>query len=818
MVLVESLTMVEFRGIRNLTLELKKKNFAVCGPNGTGKSGVVDAIEFVLTGNIARLSGEGKGEVSIEEHAPHVDSRSNPQKALVRASIVIPSVGGKTFTIERSAKTPKMFTLSPASEEAAKVIQFLSAHPEIVLSRRELIRYVLATPGKRDEEVRALLHLDSVNDVRMAFARILKTCTRSVTAVDADLKRSRVSLLTAMDITALTLGNILAATNERRATLALPAIAELTAKTSLKDGVTTAAAKPQKIVKSQALLDQKTVADALSETILSAEWQAMTQKISDEIGELSRDPAARTGVTMDSFYNAGLSLIEKEACPFCDTEWDLAKLKAHIQSKLDSLKYAAKKREDLAAKISAHLAPLSDLTYALNSVFAHAANAAPKQLMLQTRAFRQATIGRVEALAKLTPFDASLAAIESLKAGVPAQVTEELEALAKYVTELPDPNKEQAARDWLLIASEKFDAFNNDRRRDKKARDEAERATDIAALYSKVSDAYLTGIYDAVQEKFSEYYRVINSNDESKFEAKLKPSLGKLGFNVDFYGRGLFPAGAYHSEGHQDSMGLCLYLALMKHLHGDSFTIAIFDDVLMSVDSGHRREVCALLKKEFPRTQFVMTTHDPIWLKHMRTEGLISGKSAMMFKTWDVGQGPTLLDDRDIWKEIEDHLKTENVREAAGALRHYLEYVSGELCHALRAPVEYRGDAAYQLGDMLPSAIGRMRKYFTSGIAAAKSWGRDDLAAEIAARDQAFAALATASNIEQWQINALIHYNSWANLTPKELAVVVAAFKALIEGFQCFDCGRFVAAVPERSTAEVLRCGCGKISISLTKK
>ena len=61
------------------------------------------------------------------------------------------------------------------------------------------------------------------------------------------------------------------------------------------------------------------------------------------------------------------------------------------------------------------------------------------------------------------------------------------------------------------------------------------------------------------------------------------------GLTLIFMAR-VFPTGAYHSEGHQDGMGLCLYLALMKHISGKGFTLAVLDDVLMSVDSGHRRE------------------------------------------------------------------------------------------------------------------------------------------------------------------------------------------------------------------------------------
>src|SRR5688572_32349307 len=53
MIYVDKIRMVEFRGVRDLTINLKGENFAICGKNGTGKSGVVDALEFGLTGNIS---------------------------------------------------------------------------------------------------------------------------------------------------------------------------------------------------------------------------------------------------------------------------------------------------------------------------------------------------------------------------------------------------------------------------------------------------------------------------------------------------------------------------------------------------------------------------------------------------------------------------------------------------------------------------------------------------------------------------------------------------------------------------------------------
>jgi recombinational DNA repair ATPase RecF len=79
---------------------------------------------------------------------------------------------------------------------------------------------------------------------------------------------------------------------------------------------------------------------------------------------------------------------------------------------------------------------------------------------------------------------------------------------------------------------------------------------------------------------------------------------------VNFYERGPLPPGPFHSEGHQDGMGVCLYLALMKRLFGDKLTFWLLDDVIMSFDAGHRSQFCELLKTHFPDTQFVITTHD----------------------------------------------------------------------------------------------------------------------------------------------------------------------------------------------------------------
>ena len=57
MIQIESVAIRELRGIRKLEVEPHRKNFVVSGPNGSWKSGVVDAVQFALTGEISQVLG-----------------------------------------------------------------------------------------------------------------------------------------------------------------------------------------------------------------------------------------------------------------------------------------------------------------------------------------------------------------------------------------------------------------------------------------------------------------------------------------------------------------------------------------------------------------------------------------------------------------------------------------------------------------------------------------------------------------------------------------------------------------------------------------
>jgi len=817
MIRIEKITIKEFRGIRDLELVMGGQNFAACGPNGTGKSGIVDAIEFALTGTISRLSGEGTGDLSVKQHGPHVDFRNKPEQSMVTLDVTIPSLKGKKATIHRVVKTAGTPLITPADPDILAALEAVQLHPEFVLSRRELIRYVISKPGDRAREVQALLRLNDVEKLRVVLQKIANAYSKELAPLDRAEKDAVTQLNDALGTTQLTKTGILTNVNPHRQKLGVPALDDLTPTTSLIDGLATAGATTttQRVPKAQALADIDTLKTALV-VLAEKDIAAKAAALLADVESLAADPAVVNGVKLEALLNGALELYDDETCPVCDKPFEAAGFETHLREKLTHLEDVAALRKTLEGKV----APITDAIYAAGTAMAKVIEYGPlfsNPLDMKTlSAAKQTLRGRYDQLQKFLPLDDSVAVLKVVQE-LP-DLTTALNELDAAVVAIPEPTAQDAARAFLTIGQERLDQYRTARKRHASGKARAERAALVFKIFGDTTTKALETIYHEVQEAFADYYRLINKDDESDFTAHLLPSIGKLGFDVDFYGRGRFPPGAYHSEGHQDGMGLCLYLALMGHLLGKGFTFAVLDDVLMSVDKGHRREVCALLKTRFPDTQFIFTTHDEVWLRHMKSEGIIKSKNAAQFRTWTVETGPAEWTTSSVWDEIEDHLSKNDVSAAAAALRRYLEYFGGEASHRLRATVEFRGDGEFMLGDTLPAAISALGGAFKLAKVAANSWGQSDVVQAIALLEAPFTASKATTNVEQWQINKAVHYNAWADLEKGDFVPVVAAFRALISHFSCPTCEEMLSITPERGNKAGLRCTCGSVNLNFNSK
>ncbi|UWQ46868.1 AAA family ATPase [Leisingera aquaemixtae] len=819
MIRIKMIKIEEFRGIRELSLDLEGDNFGICGPNGTGKSGVVDAIEFCLTGNITRLSGQGAGELNVRGHAPHVDQRDNPDKATVTIAASIPALG-KDVTIKRSVKSPRTVSITPNDSAIEAVVEELRMHPEFALSRREIAKYIVTPPARRSDDVQNLLRLDHIGRLRSSFVTYANTCKRDANEAERSRKRAEDDLKRALELPSLDRKELLKRANEQRRVLGQAEIAELKPDTNFKDGLDEGEddnVKKPAISKKVALADLKSLADAISTGEPETQRQPRQDAL-EALEKLKEDEKALLHARQHGLISTGLELVDADACPLCDKPWDAEELRAHLEEKLLSaeamgtlLKAISGDLEVVSGEIAGRIAAMkkaADYADKLEPKIARAALDAEAQAL-------QELIDGLQAFAEdPAKIDEALSVVTAEWWTPEAYAQTCLEEVHKAVSALPDRSANDKAVSFLTELQVRYDQLLAVTKQAKAMASRNKIAQKVHSHYDTVSNSVLEGIYDAVAKEFTDFYKAIN-DDEGKFVGELKAEPAKLSFNVDFYGRGTFPPGAYHSEGHQDGMGLCLYLALMKHTLGDKFTFAVLDDVLMSVDTGHRREVCRLLKTKFPNTQFILTTHDKVWLQYMRTEGLI--KKGQFFGGWNVDTGPRIWDDTDIWTEIDGALAKNDVPRAAALLRRYLEYIATVLADNLRAKVEYRSDANYDLGDLWPPVTNRWRDRLKQGVKTAAHWGHDSVKDELEKRLAKAVELIKKTNAEQWAINKSVHFNEWENFTVSEFKEVADAFKALLEHIRCPNpkCGGYPYLEPRKGSSEQLRCSCLTVNINL---
>lgn len=819
MIRVKTLHIEDFRGIRELNLDLAGNNFGICGPNGTGKSGVVDAIEFCLTGDVTRLSGQGTAGLSLKNHAPHVDQRTHPEKANVTITGDIPSLG-KSFTIHRSVKNPKKVEIKPPYAVVKGIFTELETHPEFALSRREIVKYIITPPGQRSVDVQTLLRLEHIERTRKTFTTFSNKRKAEAEEAERYHMKAEMDLKTALKIDKLDRALVLEKVNEKRQILGLPVLSELTKDASFKAGI----AAPQDADKKTALRKAVAQADlsAFQTALQGGEPAALDdnrQAAKTALEKLRDDEQALTLARRHGFIKTGLDLVTEDACPLCDIPWKANDLREHLRQKILSAEEIEKLLGQLRTNINAVLEALTERIQAVERVIQYSKSLEPPvphtEIDTYLKGLREAETALKDFLEDHSRVGPAITAVTDSWWSPAAAQQARINECQTAVNALPETSTADEARDILSVAQDRYERLLQATREKKERKAQSTVAQKVLDHYNATATMVLESVFNQVAKDFSTYYRAINREDEEKFVGKLTSEPAKLSFDVDFYGRGLFPPGAYHSEGHQDAMGLCLYLALMKHTLGDKFTFAVLDDVLMSVDTGHRREVCRLLKKEFPNTQFILTTHDRVWLQYMKTENLISASQS--FGGWTVDSGPRVWDDHDIWPEIQNELAKDDVAKAAWLLRRYLEYTAFILSDYLRARIEFRGDGHYDLGDLMPHVLKRWRTLLEDGEKSAIKWQLEEEKTTLAGMRATAKDLIAKTNTKQWAINPSVHFNEWANLRAHEFQEVVDAFRTLLERLRCENlaCMSYIYVSPRKGQPEELRCNCGTTAINL---
>lgn len=815
MIQLEHLHIEEFRGIRSIDLNLASESFVVYGPNGSGKSGVVDAIDFALTGGVARLGGDGTGGVTLLSHGPHVQRRDDPAAAKVILTVK-DTESGETATITRSIKTAGTFTLEPDTAAMRKALQEAMDHPELTLSRRELIKYIVAKPGQRAAEVQALLKLDQVEALRKSLKTTLSKAGTDAKTATSERAHAEQSFQQHLGLTSLMPTEVREEINKRRETLGLAVLEELTVETDVLQG-SGEKRKTTYLNLESARRDLTALNTAIAD---DAAIKTAHEELQGKVTAFDATPSMMDAIRHRELLVLGLAAIEGASCPLCDQTWTSREsLEAHVTQRITATETAQTLRDTVIAAASSYQANLRALREKVERIGPSARELGSGELPHLLKSWTD-SLSTLEG--SLNTFEAVTAddAVHSAIAHVPSEeLTEALGTLAISLDETPDESDEDAARTFLDLAKDRWTRVGLARSGDEKADAVRKAAQTAYDLYCATADEALSTLYATVEHDFSRYYQFLNADDEEAFRAELVPSSGSLDLKVDFYELGMYPPVAYHSEGHQDGMGVCLYLALVKQLLGANFKYAVLDDVVMSVDSNHRRRFAELLKTEFPGVQFIITTHDEVWARQMRSAGLVKTASMARFYGWTVADGPT-YGAGDAWAAIETALSEGDVAGAAHKLRRALEASTSDIAESIGGPVTYRSDASYDLSEFLDSIKGRHKKLLSKAASSAQSWGNQLHAQQIEQFKQRRNAVISEHDAESWLLNKLVHNTDWADGTEADFRPVLTAAQEFLSLFRCDNpaCESWITLSGRPGAEESLSCACHSYNLNLKKR
>lgn len=260
-----------------------------------------------------------------------------------------------------------------------------------------------------------------------------------------------------------------------------------------------------------------------------------------------------------------------------------------------------------------------------------------------------------------------------------------LNGLEADLNELENLNDElDDAFDAIILLDER-QKINEDLERIEK---QYEIAKTLSNLFTQRKKETIEGIFENIGKYVTEYYNFIHEDDElTNPQVNVKNSRG-LTLGLIFDENDSDPR-SYASEGHLDSLGLCIFLAFAKVYN--KYNFLVLDDIISTVDLDHKEMVIRLLFEKFSDYTFIITTHNKLWyeqLQRLASANNIRHKFTFMeIIGWDKIEGPILSKNPSSKKRIEEHLKANDTFAAGNAIRRHLEFVLDDLCKINSIPL-----------------------------------------------------------------------------------------------------------------------------------
>lgn len=638
---LETITLCAFRGYpQEKTFQFGGSNVLINGPNGSGKSSILDAVEYLLTGNIHRLRGYATEGITENKHYP--TRGCDPDDMFIEAEFS--GEDGTVMTARRELAGGLTTDQSPTPQGFTD-LQSLAEKDLHRLSRADLVSLVLTTPKDRGKRINSLLDVEAINERRKQlrrlernrFGRELRDTRQQLDSREEQLKRR-------LGVSELDDTEILQAVNDARSNLGGKPLSEVGDwdDPDFRNDLTGPAAEQLSVFR------REDVAERIDDL---QEWlQTVESSVAEELQEVDRlvRAIAADEATGDmehlELLERGHEVIDDQTteCPLCGKAWNAERLKEHIEQRREELDRIARRRDNLQSLQADIDQQISEFTNTATQLISIISEEADDEVLSKIETYTAA----IEQLAT------AVASADEVEAGADPAFATRLESLPSVATDdainhlldqIPnEPNQSEMETAWQKLRDTEQDlrAIKNMRAEAALAEKGRDVCREMKQSLKTARDDAVAGVYTRVEDSFAELYGSINP-DEKDIDVELNQTDAGVSFRIGFFGEDLHPPQALHSEGHQDIMGLCLFMALTRETSTESERYVLLDDVVMSVDREHLRKIAEILKTTIGQEfQVIITTHDEEWEGILGQTDTVPPENQITLTNWDLDTGP----------------------------------------------------------------------------------------------------------------------------------------------------------------------------------
>lgn len=647
-----------------LNFEKGKKLSVIYGENGTGKSTICDALDFIGNGRVGSLDNRGLGKTGKYWH----------------------SVGKTAADVSVKLDTSSGDCIATLAKTGAVVVP-PDKQPRVeVLRRSQILSLVEAKPADRYSAISQFIDVSGVETSEAALRSLIRDIESKIEVAVARIQENRETIERFWEQSGKP-GKDPLKWAEAEIKKDLSALETTrTAVDTLSEAFNKLLSYPQKYQ------EQVDVYSAASTAVTSAEEMVnnLNAQVADEYVEILE--------ILEAAQKHFEHNLQPNVCPLCESSEKVDGLPDKVTSRIES-QAVANQLKAAKANLVVKQNALSRQEEKLEELKANATEDADKLV----QASQNKNLPTDIELSSL-PYPTELADWENWLSNSTA-LLEKWRSISDSCAE---------SKRFTNTLKDSLDALTKNTESQKVLDDLLPRLKEAHTVLEDERKIYTDTILHDIATEVGRLYEEVHPGEGlNKISLELDPAKrASLEIATEFQGQSGTPPQAYFSDSHLDTLGLCVFLALAQKDKPEE-TILVLDDVLGSVDEPHVERLIEMLYKEAMKfRQCIITTHYKPWKQKLRWGWLKNGQCQFVeLNKWSSTGGITLI------RSVPD---VERLRALLAETPPDPQLVSAKAGVILEAALDFltllyechvprRADALYTLGDLLPAIDKKLR-------------------------------------------------------------------------------------------------------------